>query len=297
MDNRSDDDLPQGLRSRSKTIALYIVTTILGILILLLITIPFIAASEKLQEQDTPATAAHRYLLETSVDTSLPSWVENDAKLRRTAERTVAIQIPRTRTSNSFGSGFLVSSGVVMSAAHVAKTGFADAGLGIVVHCGTKHIEGTLLTHDPVSDVMLISAQGCVADETAIDPRELEVNDPLHICGFKFMYDPNRDLIHVQRYFEMTSPIPQAILEARNLDLHSPDGKDIARRLYLMQEQGLPRLQAISGAMIQGQSGSPIFDDEGAVVGMLVITSPRFNRSFIVPGATLAKTMRDAHLR
>ncbi len=290
MDDSPEDDVPAGLRSRTRTVVISILAVLATIAFMALVVVPLLltpapAPAPRAQDGDARTTDAEAKGLDVSY--RLPIGL--GGAIRRVAGQTVALQCPVDgEDAYTYGTGFLIDADVIVSAAHVSST--KKSGAPVKAYCGgPAAVDGIVVAIDELRDVMVIRAAGCPAGKVALDARKLDVNEPLHVSGFNF----SGLTAGATRYYSMTSPVPGASFGVRDA-IGDPD---VSQRVIDMEKARVPRFRAIAGAAIPGNSGSPVFTDDGKVVGMLVIRDPRHNRSYFVPARTLARVLADAGIR
>jgi S1-C subfamily serine protease len=287
MDDTPEDDVPAGLRSRPRTVVISILAVLATIALMALIIVPlFLTPTPPPAPRETDGSAPTAAAQEKGLDVSYRLPIGLGGGIRRTAGQTVALQCPVDgEDAHTYGTGFLVAPDIIVSAAHVASA--KRSGAAVKAYCGgPTAADGIVIALDELRDVMVIRTTGCPADAVAFDTRKLEVNDPLHVAGFNFS-GPSAS---AARYYSMTSPIPAASFGTRDA-IGDPD---VSQRVIDMEKAHVPRFRAIAGAAVPGNSGSPVFTDEGKIVGMLVIRDPRHNRSYFVPARTLVRVLSGA---
>lgn len=291
MSDLPDDERPRGLRSRFKTAMLLIATLGLCLAVTSVMFLPLVfpkdlsRAAAPRTDAGPPADAARKR--EISVQYRLPFFLAPDVSA--TAKQTVLIVCPIDAKEEraNFGSGFLFRDGMVITAAHVVDRRSSEP--PISVYCGGKRAEGKTVAFDDLRDVAVIKTDDCAASAIPFDTRKLDLDDELHESGF--VKDDARTA--TKRYYGMTSPIPQAMLRPEAIEGGGTESLILAQRLRKMLKLGIPRYQALAGAAIPGQSGSPVFTDTGAIVGMIVTRDARHNRTYMVPAISIAQVLHD----
>ncbi|HTK05380.1 MAG TPA: trypsin-like peptidase domain-containing protein, partial [Candidatus Eisenbacteria bacterium] len=229
-----------------------------------------------------PETGDEEFAVMTTIDPE----IRFDPPLRAVAAQTVTVRAEAPGgNGQTFGSGFLIADGVVVSAAHVVPAATDGATFPVRVFCGEREVIAGVTVYDALRDVMVIEAPECRADTLVFDDRRLGVDDTLHVAGFMFLTDAGP---LAYRFHRFTSAIPTAVLRPSELRADP----DILARVREMRRQRVDRYRALSGAAIPGNSGSPVFDDRGRIVGMLVIRDVLHDRSYMVPASTILWVLR-----
>lgn len=214
--------------------------------------------------------------------TDLDPEVRTNPRVSTVAEQTVIISADAPNGGTFHGTGFILTDGLVISAAHIVSGASAESTFPVHVRCGGKVVGGGIIAYDALRDVMAVFAPGCEGEDLVLDQRWLSVDEGLHVAGF--MFGPGL----INRYHRHTSPIPTAVL--RETDL--PIEPSLAERLRGMRRARIPRFRAITGEAYPGNSGSPVFDDDGRIVGMLVVRDERHARGYMVPAVTIIDVLR-----
>ncbi|MFC1703112.1 serine protease [Patescibacteria group bacterium] len=177
--------------------------------------------------------------------------------------------------------------GVVATAAHVVEhEGYSP----ITVFCNGREVEATVIISQPERDVALLAAD-CTGPALQFHLGKLEVDHKLLISGYNFETGTtggSRVTTAIQFHI-VSSPIPSAILTADKI----PDDSDMGAKALVqkMEEADSPLLLAVTGTIERGNSGSPVFTKDGAIVGMAVIFDGTHNRTFMVPAESIFLAM------
>jgi S1-C subfamily serine protease len=292
MDESPEDTLPAGLRSRRRAVVviLLVIAATFAVLSLLIVPLALTPATPPPTGGTGGAAPAAAKPEPKALDVSYVTPFGLGSGIRRVTRQTVALQCPveGDPDASTYGTGFLIAYDVVISAAHI--TSARKSGVEVRTYCGgAEPVIGTVVALDELRDVMVVRTKGCPAENVAFDVSRLRVNDPLHVAGFNFSGMTGS----ASRYYSMTSPIPSGSFTAKDA-IGDPD---VSQRVLDMEKAGVPRFRAIAGAAVPGNSGSPVFTDEGKVVGMLVLRDPRHNRSFFVPAVTIQRVLSDAGIK
>jgi S1-C subfamily serine protease len=193
--------------------------------------------------------------------------------------------IKRTCLVNSdekFGSGFLLRSNLLVTAAHVITKKVINDWVTLL--CQTENdgvtleVSGSIVAIEPTFDVAFVSIPN---DQIAeLPPLRLqtnlpEANDQLHMFGYEYLaqHDSCLELEGVHR---PTSIIPNLTMNAEFIPLQTA---------------------FIAGSARRGNSGGPVFTNDGSIVGMLILTHPAFNRSVMVPACAIEDLLQSHNLR
>ncbi len=196
--------------------------------------------------------------------------------------RTVAEQTVIVRANRSYATGFLIRDGIVVTAAHVAGGSEAPE---TYVRCWDSDQQADVVRIDALRDVMILHAAHCNAAPLKLDDAALADREPLHVAGYSFNFEANG----AWRYHRLTAALPYRTFVPEE----GPTKDHMAR----MAAAGVARLQAFNAVLERGNSGSPVFREDGTVVGMFVIIDYATRTSFMVPASTIARVLFDANMR
>ncbi len=174
--------------------------------------------------------------------------VSNDARMtpsavfRRWADSVVAIQVFRGSTELGGGTGFVVARDLVVTNHHVVNSAIASRKRGRHLRVGVQMKDGTwarqvqLLDYDEARDLALlrVDVPGDIPPVTLADDDAIQVGEPAISIGNPY-----------------------------GLDHTLTDGIVSARRMY----DGARWIQ-VSSPISPGNSGGPIFDAHGVVIGV-----------------------------
>ncbi len=201
----------------------------------------------------------------------------------------VAVQTLNSGADGSYGSGsgFLLTDGFVVSAAHIltAVPGSEKAPVSVV--CNDVERFGTVQAFDPVRDVTTILAPECRALSLVLRTDEVTADDALHVSGYNFASAEDEPSLTCSWFANESSFMP-AVHPNPDRDGIKPA---LLRTLLEMKRENVTPLIAIAGAFVPGNSGSAVYDDDGRIVGMLVAVDPRRNRSYLVPTSTIVDVL------
>jgi S1-C subfamily serine protease len=183
------------------------------------------------------------------------------------------------------GSGFLMTDGMVITAAHVFTSIAGSERAPLYVLCDDVERRGTVTAIDAIRDVAAISAPGCTGRTLPFSYVEATISDPLHVAGYNFIPSNGSS----QWFLFDTSVIPGVVPDPQRNDIEPA----LANRLSEMKRLGVPPFFALAGELVPGNSGSAVFDDTGRVIGMLVAADSRLNRSYGVSSAVIVDVLRS----
>jgi S1-C subfamily serine protease len=195
--------------------------------------------------------------------------------LKRIKRATVFVSLGQQRGAGS-GSGFLVhrdgQRGLVVTNAHVAAKAVAG-GLRVVFNSGTRKadsIPATVLGLSRVRDLAVLEIQAPDLPEPLQISANAQVHETqtVHIVGFPFGkgFATNRETPVVT--------ISRGTVSSQRMDVNDQT-----------------RLMQIDGDLNPGNSGGPIMDDSGQVVGVAVATIRQTNIGFAIPLAPLLEML------
>lgn len=282
MDDDEDLRIP---RDRSGLIALAVLLTLMAGVVAILVFSLRDANRAPAAVRRAPAVTVDAGVAEEEPQifrlvTDVPASAEGSARI--IAGQTVVIRRV-VGHAVSCGSGFVVTDNVIVSAAHVIPEGVGEEA---DVYCGDSSVRGAVVFHDRVRDVMIMEAEGCTGRTLAFDTRPPRANWHVDVAGFTF----DDDFSGASRYHLRASALPDAVLDPAMMR----EG-DTRRYVEEMGRNGLPRLVAFDRLLIPGNSGSPVYRD-GKIVGMAVILDSVNGRTYMVPAATIRRTLVELHV-
>jgi len=181
------------------------------------------------------------------------------------------------RGSQERGTGFLLKSNTVVTASHIGGNGTSH---DFLVICFGKKTNARRIVADRTRDVAILRTSDCPAEQLRLNATAPDVNEGLVVCGFDFFGQ------FANEFTSGTSVIPGARVKIPTNVLHTPDGKRIAAVLGSGTE-----LMAITGSLNFGNSGSPVFRQDGSIVGMSLIRDAERGRSFMVSAREIKATL------
>jgi len=203
------------------------------------------------------------------------------------ARQTVPVRAEFGR-ERSFGTGFVIEDGIVVTAAHILGSRGYSYLTGVFFWCGNRQVEGEVLVYDDLRDVAVVSAD-CFGRKLKLNGRTPQDKDQLYVAGFSYAMDK----IATSRYLRPTWPN-----NVHELKIRGPESMNfrLAFQLRQMELKKIPRLRAIDRALLPGNSGSVVFAPDGSVVGMVVVVDQFLDVSFITPAANLRHALQEAEL-
>jgi S1-C subfamily serine protease len=201
-------------------------------------------------------------------DGSLPRDV-----LDRVKAATVYVRVQDAQGGRGSGSGFFEeSTGKVLTNAHVV--GMKEPGapppakVEIVLNGGTPAevvVAGRILTVDRTSDLCLLEAQ--------LPPEKLNAVPKLKV-------NPAKELVETQRVYVFGFPFGEKV--NRNVTVSSTSVSSLQ-----LGPEGILKQVQVNGGMHPGNSGGPVVDARGAVVGVAVAGIPGTQINFAIPGESV----------
>jgi hypothetical protein len=178
------------------------------------------------------------------------------------------------------GSGFLLRSNLMVTAQHVVDH-LEDEVWDVYCPCGPnpqQPLEGRIVAFEPVSDTAFLQVVGALPENAPplqLSLAEMEPLTPLHIFGYQENADSSGGADLVGKH-HATSYIGRTNVTHNRL-------------------KNTPVL-ALAGMAVQGNSGGPIFNDEGQIVGMTVIIWYPRNVTLAISAATIHGLMAKNNL-
>lgn len=223
---------------------------------------------------------------QTLVDPRLPK--EYPEPVLAAARQTVPVLAAFNNNHIGTGTGFLYMSGIVVTAAHILDSqGYTNI-TRLIVWCGGENAEAEILAIDTLRDVAVLAAD-CGAEDLKLDQKRLADKERLYITGFDYS---TRFL--VRRYLKPTWARPKATFTVRVPELMEPR---INRMLVETAKRKIPRVQAVDGMLVPGNSGSPVIRPDGSIVGMAVMVDQLQALTFMVPAVNIRHVLRQAGVK
>lgn len=209
--------------------------------------------------------------------------------IRKTASSVTAIFIESEGVDEyNRGSGFVIDRDLVATTAHVIPQKEYKS---LMVACNNKRVAGRVVYLDRNRDVTFISAE-CGERKTELDHETPGVDDPLVISGYMFSFNSEPGCLSTvaKQFVGNTSPIPSAKITREIVDSAS---NELTRSVLAATLTGdIPPMSAISGAMMPGNSGSPVFRREnGIVVGIASVIDFKMNRTYMIRAESLQQAL------
>lgn len=178
-------------------------------------------------------------------------------------------------SGNKFGSGIILRTNLLITAAHVITR---DPGDQVTIYCEPDgngvvfEIEGQIMVIEHEFDVAFVSILIDWPLETPVLPLRSGVpgiNDQLHMFGYQFRCGSSR--LEAAGVHRPSSIIPR-------VEFH---GEDIPQQTA-----------CITGLAQSGNSGGPVFTNDGSIVGIIILVQVGFNRTVIVPADTIESLLQ-----
>jgi S1-C subfamily serine protease len=222
----------------------------------------------------------------TAVELRLPN--EYPKAVLASAQQTVPIIASFKNGVSGNGTAFLYMSGILVTAAHIIDSNGYQNLTRLLVYCGDENTEADLLAIDTLRDVAVLAAD-CGAEDLRLDTGKLKENEALYITGFNY---ESRYL--TRRFLKPTQAKPKASFTPRAPELMDPR---IHRMLVETAKLKIPRVQAVDGTLIPGNSGSPVIRPDGSVIGMVVLVDRLQGLTFMVPAVNIRHVLREAGVK
>jgi S1-C subfamily serine protease len=142
------------------------------------------------------------------------------------------------------GSGFVYAPGRVMTNAHVVA-GVRDPQVEVRGADGPEQLDATVVLFDPARDVAVLAVDGLTAPALPIAPEEAGREQDAIVVGYPQDGPFRADAARVIR-----------TQDARGKDIYQQD--DVVREIY-----------SVRGLVRQGNSGGPLLDVQGRVLGVV----------------------------
>jgi predicted Zn finger-like uncharacterized protein len=195
----------------------------------------------------------------------------NQAVLERVKKSTVLIRTFDEKGGGALGSGFFgIEDGIVLTNAHVmdmlAPESRPPKKIEVVVNSGTPEdfqLSGTVVGVDRDSDLAVLKVFSTKIGQVTI-PAPLSVK-------------PAKSLVETQKVYVCGFPLGEEL------------GKEIAIRRsevasFRKNKEGILDKIQVEGGMTHGNSGGPVVDEHGSVVGVAVSGYDGLNINFAIPG-------------
>ncbi len=184
---------------------------------------------------------------------------ESDVSIKDSSTDVKSTRLPEEMTINTSGSGFVIADGLVAANYHVI-----DTASRISVRTETREYAAKMMIHDPANDLALLAVS------------EL-VNMALHMGNVLSVREGST-------VYTMGFPLSD-ILGAR-----VRIGQGIVNSAVGMAND--PRMFQISIPVQPGNSGGPLIDESGNVIG--IVTSTLDNRYLLISRDTIAQNVNFA---
>lgn len=241
------------------------------------------ARSEKDGRVDQLASGIPQNMFNAMAPPKLESPVE------RAVRQVVGVYVLRLdprgyHTTASKGAGVTIGNDAVLTALHVIS-GLDDSELRLKVFCNGEFRDATVTNEDALTDTALVHAPGCKGEKLRFEPRPVTSDERLHVAGYS--YDSNRGRPY---WFHVTTAV---VPDAAELDPAKSETDTLRNQLIKMKESGLRQHFALNSGFVRGNSGSPVFNDSGAIVGRVDINEWGQDMGFIMPTDNVIPVLRS----